>query len=159
MNSIFPFFKWANDTWVSKMINDSSWLFPAIEGIHIVALALLFGAVLVLNLRLMGVMMRGRPLPQLARELQAWTFCSLVIILITGVMLWLSEAVKTFYSTPFRIKIVLLVSAIIFHYAISSRLMRRDEHQLSPMLSKLAAVIAIALWMGVGFAGRAIGFF
>ena len=159
MNSLFPFFKWANGTWLSKVINDSNWLFPAIEGIHIVALALLFGVVIVLNLRLMGLTMRSRPLPQLAREFEPWTLCSLVVILITGFMLFVAEAVKSFYSTPFRLKMGLLLAAVVFHYTVSSRLMHKEESRLSPVLSKTAAVVAILLWMSVGFAGRAIGFF
>jgi len=159
MKTLFPFFKWANNTWIGKTISDSIWLFPAIEGVHIVALALLFGAVVVLNLRLMGVLMRDRPLPQLFRELETWTLSSLIIILVTGAMLFASEAVKTFYSWPFRIKIVLLIAAIAFHYTISRRLMRREESELSPVVGKVAGSFAIALWMSVGFAGRAIGFF
>src|SRR6185436_12162078 len=98
MNSLFPYFKWINDTWAAKAINDSKWLFPAIEGIHIVALALLFGAVIVLNLRLCGLMMRGRSLPQIARELAPFTFCSLVVILATGALLFISEAIRSFHS-------------------------------------------------------------
>ena len=159
MNSIFPFFKWLNDTSLSKVINDSKWLFPAIEGVHIAALALLFGTILVVNLRLMGVIMRDRPLLRLSRELEPWTLCSLVVILITGVLLFISEAIRSFHSGPFRIKIVLLVSAVLFHYTISRRLLHQEERQLSPALRKFAGVFAIALWMSVGFAGRAIGFF
>ena len=153
------FFKWVNGSWMSQTINDSIWLFPAIEGVHLVALALLFGAILVLNLRLMGIMMRERPLPQLFSELQPWTLCSLIVILVSGVLLFMSEAMKAFHSTPFRIKIVLLVAAIVFHYTISWKLMRRDDPQFSPAINKAAGGIAIALWLGVGFAGRAIGFF
>jgi hypothetical protein len=67
MKTLYPFFKWANDTWLGQTISNSIWLFPAIEGVHIVALALLFGAILVLNLRLMRVMMRDRSLPQLSK--------------------------------------------------------------------------------------------
>ena len=159
MNSLFPFFKWAETTWLHDVVNNSKWLFPAIEGIHIVALALLFGTVIVLNLRLMGVMMRGRSLPQLEREFEPFTVCSLVVILLTGVVLFISEAVKSYYSTPFRVKIVLLVLAIGFHYSVSWKLMHKDDGQRSPMLSKVAAVFAILLWVSVGFAGRAIGFF
>jgi hypothetical protein len=159
MQTLFPFFKWANNTWVGKTISDSIWLFPAIEGVHIVALALLFGAILVLNLRLMGVMMRNRSLPQLSRELETWTLTSLIVILVSGAMLFASEAVKTFYSSPFRLKMVLLIAAIVFHYTISRRLMRKEDSELPPALGKVAGTIAIVLWMGVGFAGRAIGFF
>jgi Family of unknown function (DUF6644) len=159
MKTLYPFFKWANNTWVGQTISNSTWLFPAIEGVHIVALALLFGAVLVLNLRLMGVLMRDRSLPQLSRELETWTLSSLIVILVTGAMLFASEAVKTFYSSPFRLKIVLLIAAIVFHYAISRRLMRKEDPELTPALGRIAGSVAIVLWLGVGFAGRAIGFF
>ena len=159
MKTLYPFFKWANNTWLGQGISDSIWLFPAIEGVHIVALALLLGAILVLNLRLMGVLMRDRSLPQLSRELETWTLSSLIVILASGAMLFASEAVKVFYSSPFRIKMVFLLAAIVFHYTISRRLMRKEESELSPILSKVAGSTAIVLWTGVGFAGRAIGFF
>ena len=159
MNSIYPFFKWVNNTLVGQTINESKWLFPAIEGIHIVALALLFGAVIVLNLRMSGVMWRGRSLPKLAQELAPWTLCSLVVILVTGVLLFASEAIRSFHSGPFRIKMVLLVAAIAFHYTISGRLARQEDASLPSLSRKAAAVTAIVLWVSVGFAGRAIGFF
>lgn len=159
MKLVYPFFKWVEGTWLNKVINESNWLFPAIEGVHIVALALLFGAVIVLNLRLLGVMMRGRSLPQLARELEPFALCSLIVILASGFLLFAAEAVKSFNSTPFRIKMALLFAAIIFHYAVSWRLMHQEDGQRSLVLSKAAAVFAIALWVSVGFAGRAIGFF
>ena len=74
-------------------------------------------------------------------------------------MLFASEAMKSFSSTPFRLKMVLLFTALVFHYTITRRLTLKDEHQLPPMLVKAAAVNAITLWVSVGFAGRAIGFF
>jgi hypothetical protein len=154
MDSIYPFFKWADKTWLHDLVADSTWVFPAVEGVHIVALALLFGAVIVLNLRLLGIMQRQRPAADLGRELAPWILCSLVIILTTGVMLFFSEATRSFHSGPFRLKMVLLVSAIFFHYVVSKRIMNRED-----LLAKAAAVFAILLWVSVGFAGRAIGFF
>ena len=159
MNSIYPFFRWVDETSLSKVINDSKWLFPAIEGVHIVALALLFGTVIVLNLRLLGIGVRQRASSELLRELQPWTLVSLIVILVTGVLLFAAEATKSFHSTPFRIKMVLLVTAIVFHYTISQRLVGRDDAQPHPFLTKGSAVFAILLWVSVGFAGRAIGFF
>lgn len=159
MNSIYPFFEWVDGTWLNKVINDSNWLFPAIEGVHIVALALLFGTVIVLNLRLLGTTMRYRPASQLVRELEPWTLCSLIVILSTGALLFAAEATRSFHSSPFRIKMVLLVSAVVFHYAVSKRLLNRADAPGNSILTKGAAVLGIALWLGVGFAGRAIGFF
>ena len=59
---------------------------------------------------------------------------------------------------PFRIKIALLVAAIVFHYTVSRRIVSRDGGN-HPALVRAAAVFAIALWVSVGLAGRAIGFF
>jgi len=159
MNSIFPFFKWVNNTGISKAISDSIWLFPAIEAVHIVALALLFGAALALYLRVLGVMLRTIPTPRLARELAPWTFCSLMVILISGVLLFSAEAVKLFHSEPFKLKVELLILAIIFHYTLGRKVLSVEDGRISPLLSKAVAVIGIVLWLSVGFAGRAIGFF
>ena len=159
MDSIYPFFRWADQTWVHNFISDSKWLFPAIEGVHIVALALLFGAVIVLNFRLLGIMQRQRPAADLGRELAPWIFSSLVIILTTGVLLFFSEAARSFNSGPFRLKMVLLVSAIVFHYAVSKRIVYRKSGQSNPLVDAPVAVLGILLWLGVGLAGRAIGFF
>jgi uncharacterized membrane protein len=103
--------------------------------------------------------MPDRPLPKLSRELDAWIFCSLVIILITGALLFVSEATRSFHSGPFRIKMVFLIAAVVFHYTISRRLTHGSEQQLSPILRKAAGAISIVLWVTIGFAGRAIGFF
>jgi len=159
MNFVFPFFKWVGSTSISKVINDSNWLFPAIEAVHIVALALLFGAALVLNLRLLGVMLRGVPVSRLARELAPWTFCSLIAILASGALLFASEAVKSFYSVPFRVKIVLLLFAIVFHYTVGRKVSLMEEDRVTPLFGKVTAIVGIVLWLSVGFAGRAIAFF
>jgi len=159
MNFLFPFFKWVGDTRLSKVINDSNWLFPAIEAVHIVALALLFGAVLVLNLRLLGVMLRNMSIQRLARELAPWTLCSLIVILTSGALLFTAEAVKSFYSEPFKIKIVLLAVAIVFHYTFGRKVALMGEGRIAPFFSKATAIAGIGLWLSVGFAGRAIGFF
>jgi uncharacterized membrane protein len=159
MKSIYPFVVWLDGTWINRYINESSWLFAAIEAVHIVALALLFGTVIVLNLALAGLMMRGRSLPRIAREAAPWTFTSLVVILVSGVLLFVSEAVKSFQSGPFQLKMALLLAAVAFHYAISWRLMVKETRGRHPLFTKSAAVFGLALWLGVGFAGRAIAFF
>jgi hypothetical protein len=158
MSSLLPLFRWFDSTWVNRVINDSTWLFPAIEAVHIVALALLFGAILLLNLRILGLTLRSRPLPQLKRELAPWILSSLIVILTSGALLFTSEAVKSYFSFPFWIKMAFLAGAILIHYAIQGRLIRPDG-QVAPVWGKLSATLSLVLWFGVGFAGRAIGFF
>jgi hypothetical protein len=140
------------------MISDSSWLFPAVEAVHIVALALLCGAILMLNLRLLGITLRNKPVAGLARELAPWVMCSLIIILTSGLLLFSSEAMKAYTSVPFQVKMVFLFAAIVFHYTIYSRVTNADELKISPIWNKLAAAVSLLLWFGVGVGGRAIGF-
>jgi hypothetical protein len=158
MPSLLPIFRWFDTTWLNSLINDSNWLFPAIEAVHIVALAMLLGGILILNLRLLGVVLSGRPTQRVKRELAPWIHTSLVIILVTGVMLFSSEAVRSYFSGPFRIKMLLLAGAILFHFTVQRGLIRADD-RISPLWGKASAAISLVLWFGVGFAGRAIGFF
>jgi uncharacterized membrane protein len=139
-------------------MRDSNWLFPAVEGVHIVALTMLLGAIALLDLRLYGVTMRNKPISKLARELAPWTLYSLIIILATGAMLFASEAVKVFSSGPFQIKMILLFSAMLFQYTVYRKLTNAGETLASPRWGKLAATVSLILWFGIGWSGRFIAF-
>jgi len=158
MHYLLPLFKWFDGSFIGAWVRDSRWIFPAIEAVHIVALALMFGAILVLNLRLLGITFTNKPVAQLARELSSWVLVSLIIILATGILLFSSEAMKAYASVPFQVKMLFLFAAMIFHYTVYRRLTRRPDKALSPAWSKLAAIVSIVLWLGVGLGGRGIGF-
>lgn len=158
MSWFLPIFRWFDKSALGETINGSNWLFPGIEAVHIVALALLFGTILILNLRLFGLVLRTKPVPQLARELAPWTLCSLIVILISGGLLFSSEAMKSYSSVPFQLKMVFLFAAIVFHFTFYRNLTQKDESQVSVIWSRVAAVFSILLWLGVGVGGRAIGF-
>jgi len=158
MHYLLPIFKFFDKSWLGLIVSDSRWLFPAIEAVHIVALCLLFGALLMLNLRLLGLGLTNKPVSQLARDLSPWVSCSLIIILSTGIMLFASEAMKAYASVPFQVKMLFLFAAMIFHYTIYRRVTKADEAHRNPTLGKMAAVVSIVLWLGVGIGGRGIGF-
>ena len=159
MRFLLPFFQWTDRTWLNAAINGSKWLFPAIEAVHIVALCVLFGAIVMLDLRLFGLTFRSRPVRYLADELAPWTFCSLIITLVTGALLFSSEAMKSYVSLPFRLKIVFLFAAILFQYTIYRRVIDADAIDQEPRWGKLVATVSLVLWFGVGWGGRGIGFF
>lgn len=158
MHHLLPFFKWFDGSAIGNWVRDSRWIFPAIEAVHIVALALLFGAILMLNLRLLGLTLKDKPVAQLARELSAWVFVSLIIILGSGVLLFSSEAMKAYASVPFQVKMLFLFAAMIFHYTIYGWLTRSSDETIGRVWGKLAAIVSILLWLGVGIGGRGIGF-
>jgi uncharacterized membrane protein len=158
MHYLLPIFKFFDKSWIGLLVSDSNWLFPAIEAVHIVALCLLFGALIMLNLRLMGVGLTNKTVSQLARDLSPWVAASLIIILATGVMLFASEAMKAYASVPFQVKMLFLFAAIVFHYTIYGRITKVDEAKRNPTVAKLAAILSIVLWLAVGIGGRGIGF-
>src|ERR1051325_6378929 len=118
MHSLLPFFQWCDSTWLAETIRDSRLYFPIIETFHLFALTILLGAVIVLDLRLCGLIMRKQPVRQVAEDLSPWAFWSLVIILGSGLLLFLSEALKCYASKPFQVKMLFLFPALIFHYTI-----------------------------------------
>ena len=158
MHHLLPIFKWFDGSVMGNWVRDSRWIFPAIEAVHIVALALLFGAILMLNLRLLGLTLKSKPVAQLARELAPWIFVSLIIILASGILLFASEAMKAYASVPFQVKMLFLFAAMIFHYTIYWKLTRSSDGAIGAVWGKLAAIVSILLWLGVGLGGRGIGF-
>jgi hypothetical protein len=158
MHHLLPIFKWFDGSAMGNWVRDSRWIFPAIEAVHIIALALLFGAILLLNLRLLGLTLKNKPVAQLAREMAPWIFVSLIIILASGVLLFASEAMKAYASVPFQVKMLFLFAAMIFHYTVYWRLTRSADSRIGPVWGKLAAIVSILLWLGVGLGGRGIGF-
>jgi hypothetical protein len=157
MEFLLPFFKWCDSTWLGETIRDSRLYFPIIETFHLFALTVLLGAVVILNLRMYRIILRRQPVRQLALDLSPWAFWSLVVILISGVLLFLSEALKCYASIPFQVKMVFLFSALIFHFTVHRKVSRaeRDPGLVSGIL---VGTISLLLWFGVGLGGRAIGF-
>src|SRR5215468_7894275 len=127
MHYLLPFFKWCDSTWLGETIRSSRIYFPVIETFHLLALTVLFGAVIVLNLRLCRLIMKHQPVQQLASDLSPWALWSLVVILVSGVMLFLSEAMKCYASKPFQVKITFLFLALIFHFTIHRKVTRMDR--------------------------------
>jgi uncharacterized membrane protein len=158
MHYLLPIFKFFDQSALGHWVADSRWLFPAIEAVHIVALCVMFGAILVLNLRLLGLAFNNKPVAKLAQDFAPWVLVNLIIILATGVLLFSSEALKAYASVPFQVKMLFLLAAMVFHYTIFTRVTRTDDSRTSHVWAKVVAIISIALWLGVGIGGRGIGF-
>lgn len=139
-------------------IRDSTWMFAVVEILHLLGLTVLLGSLVVLHLRLLGWGMRRQPVSQLAGELAPWIRGGLAFTVATGVPLFLSEAMKCYRSPPFAVKMLLLSLAIVSHLVIFRQALRMDVSTRLPLWSRPAACISLALWFGVGLAGRAIGF-
>jgi len=156
--SLLPFFTWCEQSAIGEAIRNSQWLFPVIESVHLLALVLIAGAVLVVDMRLFGLGLRRQPVAQLAREVQPWLIGGLMVMLTTGVLLFLSEAIKCYYSPAFTVKMTSLFLALIFTFTVRRKVALADESRVGPIWSRLVAIVSVALWSGVGIGGRWIGF-
>jgi hypothetical protein len=158
--SWFAFFEWIEKTEHGTMIRDSIWQFAAIEAVHLLALAVIGGAVLIVDLRLLGWTLRRQPVRQIARDAEPWLLGSLVMMLITGYFLMASLAASKYYvNLAFQLKMLFLFLAILFTYTVRRWLIYKDDSQINPMLAKLVAIVSVLLWSGVGIMGRGIGFY
>jgi hypothetical protein len=156
--SLLPFFEWCEATAVGNAIRNSLWLFPVIESVHLLGLAVIGGALLIVDLRLIGLGLRGQPVRELARDAQPWLIGSLVVMIATGVPLFLSESIKCYYSPAFWTKMTVLPLAILFTFTVRRKVAMADAMRVGPLWTKLVAFVSLSLWFTVGAAGRWIGF-
>ena len=156
--SLFKFFQLLQYSSLLSAMRSSPWIFPVIASIHLMGLALIGGAVLLVDLRLLGLGMRNQPLPQIARYAERWFVVSLAILLPTGIVQFMCfAATKYYYMKAFWIKMAALVLALLFTFAVRRRVVMADETRMSPPRNKLVAGVSLALWGTVAVAGRWIG--
>ena len=157
--SVLSFFQWCAASALGTAIRDSRWLFPVIEAVHLLGLAMMGGFVLLVDMRLIGLAMPRKPVASLAREIQPWLIGTLSVMLITGLLLYTSEPLKLYYNPAFWMKMSFLTSAIVYTFTVRRAVLAADETRVGPVWGKLVALVSIALWAGVGIGGRAIGFY
>jgi hypothetical protein len=156
--SLLPLFQWCYDTAIGETIRNSTWLFPLIEAFHLIGLGLTVGAVLIVDLRLLGVGLIKQPVAQLSAAAQPWLLGSLALSFSSGIPLFLSEAIKCYYSFPFWVKMTSLFLVLLFTFTVRRRLTRTGLATDRPLLGRMTALISLGLWFGVAWGGRWIGF-
>jgi len=140
---------------IGVMYRESTYWFPLTEVVHLFGLTLLLGAVIAMNLRLLGVGQRRQPPERVVRVSEPLLWIGFWVAVVTGVLMFLSEATKCFYNPAFVVKMGLLIAAVILHLGLHRAAARRALAH--PALAKAAATLSLTLWFGVGVAGRAIG--
>ena len=154
---LLPFFEWCESLWLGQFIVNSNWLFPVIEAVHLLALSALGGAVLVVDLRLMGLGLKSRSTSELWRAARPWMLGAIAMMIATGVPLFLSEPIKCYYNDSFWVKMTALPIAIAFAFTIRARV-TADGVRNTARRQMLVGALSIALWVVVAAAGRWIGF-
>lgn len=134
------------------------WFFPVVAAIHLLGLAMLGGAVLLVDLRLLGFGLRSQPLAHLVRDSELWLKGSLLVMVVSGLLLWGCFATKYYYLAFFWVKVAALLAVIPLTFWVHRRLAVADQTHPRPFLNKLVALVSITLWTTVALGGRWIGF-
>jgi hypothetical protein len=150
------FCRWCNDSFFGHVIRDSAWLFPFVEIFHLLALGLLGGILVMINMSLCGVRFGSGSTPELARELRPWMFGCIGVMLLSGFLLFSTEAVKMYGNWAFQLKMTLLLLAVLYTVTIHRKVV--DSQRTAVGVRRLAAVVSLLLWLGVGLGGRALGY-
>jgi hypothetical protein len=140
------------------LIRDSKYGMPAVQSFHLVGLTMLLATVVAVDLRLAGLGMRDYGLSRLARQLRPWTGGAIVLVMSSGLLIFLATPGKYVDSRPFRLKMALLGSALLFHFGVLRRFTAADSVAHPRLVNVLLAGLSLTLWFGVGWAGRAIAF-
>lgn len=151
---------WLENSAVSTTIRQAIWLYPIIETLHILSLALLFGSIVLFDLRLLGVS-RHLPVTDMARHLLPWAYMSFVVVAVTGFLLFAVDATQLVSNPAFRLKLLLIaatgINAVVFHSALF-RSVQQWNRGVTPVTVRMIAILSLVLWISVIVCGRLIAY-
>jgi hypothetical protein len=153
-------------TWLQNLnfptqIRESEWLFPTIETVHVLALVLVVGSIMTVDLRLLGLANKERPFTQVAGEMLPWTRRAFAVAALAGFLMFSSKALTYYGDIPFRVKMLCLLLAganmALFH-SIGTRRLQDWDNGKPPLSARLAGGTSLTLWILIVASGRWVGF-
>ena len=143
-------------------IAESTWLFPIVETLHVLALTVVVGSVAMMDLRLLGVVLKDEKFSDVAGSILPLVWIGFAIMFLSGFLLFWSEAAKSYGNVAFRVKLVLLLLAglnpLIFHSTIYCTVDSWDDAPVAPVQARISALCSLGLWAAIIVAGRAIAY-
>jgi Family of unknown function (DUF6644) len=162
MSNVPAIIQWMQNSDIGTGIRESIWLFPVVEATHVLTLALSVGVLIWFDLRLMGWGMKHQPISQVHKQVMPYAFVGFVIMFVTGVLLFWSEAEKCYLSGFFRAKVTFLVLAALnagfFELSTKKTIEAWDKYPVPPVKARMAGLVSIISWAAVIIAGRATAY-
>jgi Family of unknown function (DUF6644) len=147
---------------LATRIRDSLWLFPLIESTHVFSFAMVFGTIAIIDLRLLGIASTQRSFKRMAADILKWTWAAFAMTALTGTLMFITNARVYYHNFFFRTKMLLLVLAginiLVFELTAGRTIHRWEKNPSAPPAGKAVAALSLALWIGIIFMGRLIGF-
>lgn len=160
--SLDTLFQKLYDSPFAATIRENTSAFPWIESFHVLAITMVFGTICIVDLRLLGYASHRRGARQLIAELLPYTWVAFAVAVITGALLFSSNAVAYANNAQFQWKLVAIAAAGInmgiFHMTAHRRIVDWDDALPPPLAARFAGASSLILWTLVIFLGRWIGF-
>jgi hypothetical protein len=159
---LLGFCQWVDSTRWSALVRQSNWFFSTLDTVHTLGIILVAGTIMLLDLRLLGLALRSVPVAQVVARIVPSTLGGFGLMVVSGSLLFSSEAVKMYHSPAFRIKMLLLalagLNALIFHRTIYRDVAHWDPASVVPARARLAGLLSLVFWIAIIAAGRAIAY-
>jgi hypothetical protein len=160
--SLLSFAQWVQSTDFFTALRTSWYVYPVVMSTHLAGIGLFGGTILAVDLRLLGIAMRSRPVADVVDQLRPLKTIGLLVVVTCGILMLGSKAEEYYYNIFFRIKMTVLslivLHAVIFHGSVYARVKEFDRVARIPGKAKLAASLSLVLWVGMVICGRGIGY-
>jgi hypothetical protein len=157
MTPAFKFCQWLTQTYVGQEMQGNAYLFPSVEALHIMGSVALVASTSILSLRLSGFFLKEIPVSKIVKQFLPWAWFGFACQVITGTLLFMSEATQAYDNVIFQVKMALIVlagiNALIFQQTVYRRVKSWDLSN-PPFSAKFAGYASIVIWFAVIVAGR-----
>jgi hypothetical protein len=147
---------------LSELLRENALLFPWVEGLHVLAITLVFGSISIVDFRLMGLASRERSVDQLSASVLPVTWIAFATAALTGSLLFASNAPNYAHNFYFRCKLALIalagINMVVFQLVLNPNTNRNAAADLIPRSDRIVGALSLGLWMAVIACGRWIGF-
>ncbi len=154
--------QWLQNTPLSTAISQSDLMFPFIEGSHILALSVSVGLIMILDLRFLGVAFPAEPVSKIMKQIMPWSLAGFAVMIITGLLLFMTQAEKAYGNNFFRVKLLLLLlaglNALYYQVRFYPKMREWDTALSTPVGVRVCAVLSLLFWVGVIACGRTMAY-
>jgi len=150
------------DSKVGSGIRESVWVFPIVEGTHLLGIALSVGMLCWFDLRLLGLVLRDEPVSKVWKQVMPVAFAGFALMFVSGVLLFWAEAFTAFHSVHFWIKMLLLLlagaNALRFETTAHRNMAEWDLAPVPPLNARMTGAISLILWTAIIITGRTMAY-
>lgn len=147
---------------VGEWLRTNELAMPWVNALHVLCISLVYGTILVVDLRLLGLLDRARAVTRVSDEMLRLTWAAFAGAAITGAMFFAANASTYWFNTAFRFKMLAIVLAginmLVFQFGAYRGVADWDRAAISPRAAKIAGALSILIWTVVVVLGRIIGF-